>query len=37
MKPLMTPEFMKKLAIILMAANVAGMIWALIMWKAGRL
>jgi len=28
---------MMKLAVILMAANVAGLIWALIMWEAGRL
>jgi len=28
---------MMKLAVILMAANVAGLIWTLIMWEAGRL
>jgi hypothetical protein len=26
---------MMKLAVILMAANVAGLIWTLVLWKAG--
>jgi len=32
-----SPPFMMRLAIILMAANVAGLIWTFIMWEAGRL
>jgi hypothetical protein len=32
----MSPQTMMKIAVILMAANVAGIIWTLILWEMGR-